>query len=432
MQKTNPEDLYNKFRQHPYISTDSRIAQPGSLFFSLKGDNFNGNIYSRQALDNGAAYAVIDDPAYYSGSQTLLVDDVLLSLQRLASDYRSNIRIPVIGITGTNGKTTTKELMATALSSRFITHATTGNFNNHIGVPITLLNIKPETEIAVIEMGANHPGEIAALCEIARPTHGLITNIGKAHLEGFGSLEGVISAKNELFNYLRKNGGRVFVNAGNALLMSLTADMERITYGDTAEASFRGKISGQGAMLEVLLESPVRLQIQTRLAGNYNFENLMAALCIAHHFRVELTDAALAIENYEPRMNRSQLLKTSRNTVIMDAYNANPSSMRAAITNFAAMDAPVKILILGDMFELGNDAPAEHAQIIQLALQLKFDTVLAAGPQFAAASAGLTGVQAFAGAPELKTWLNEVKFSDAHILVKGSRGMKLETITECL
>lgn len=432
MQKTNPEDLYNKFRQHPYISTDSRIAQPGSLFFSLKGDNFNGNIYSRQALDNGATYAVIDDPAYFTGSQTLLVDDVLLSLQRLASDYRSNIRIPVIGITGTNGKTTTKELMATALSTRFITHATTGNFNNHIGVPITLLNIKPETEIAVIEMGANHPGEIAALCEIARPTHGLITNIGKAHLEGFGSLEGVISAKNELFNYLRKNGGRVFVNAGNALLMSLTADMERITYGDAAEASFRGEISGQGAMLEVLLESPVQLQIQTRLAGNYNFENLMAALCIAHHFRVELTDAAVAVENYEPRMNRSQLLKTGRNTVIMDAYNANPSSMKAAITNFAAMDAPVKVLILGDMFELGNDAPAEHAQIIQLALQLKFDTVLAAGPQFAGASAGLKGVQAFAGVPELKTWLNGIKFRDACILVKGSRGMKLETITECL
>jgi len=432
MQKTSPEDLYNKFRQHPYISTDSRIAQPGSLFFALKGDNFNGNKYGSQALGNGAAFAVIDDPAFYSGTQTLLVEDVLQSLQRLASDYRAHIHIPVIGITGTNGKTTTKELMATALSARFVTHATSGNFNNHIGVPITLLNIKPETEIAVIEMGANHTGEIAALCEIARPTHGIVTNIGKAHLEGFGNLEGVIRAKSELYNYLRKNGGRVFVNNDNALLMSLTAEIERITYGNGPDASFQGKISGPGVMLEVMLENPIALPVKTKLAGNYNFENLMAALCIAHHFRVDLNDAARAVETYEPRMNRSQILQTAHNTVIMDAYNANPSSMRVAITNFAEMTAPVKILVLGDMFELGTDAPDEHSEILRLAIGLKFDSILTAGPHFAHAATGLTGILSFPGVPELKDHLNILKLQNAHILVKGSRGMKLESITDCI
>lgn len=430
MQKTSPGDLYQKFRQHPYISTDSRIAQPGSIFFALKGDNFNGNSYCTQALSNGAAYAVIDEPAFYTGNQTLLVDNVLQSLQQLASDYRAQIRIPVIGITGTNGKTTTKELMASALSARFVTHATSGNLNNHIGVPITLLNIKPETEIAVIEMGANHMGEIAALCEIARPTHGLITNIGKAHLEGFGSLEGVIRAKSELYNYLRKNGGMVFANADNALIMSLTADMERITYGTATTASFRGETEGRGPLLEIRLEKPIALQIKTRLAGNYNFENLMAALCIAHHFRVDITEAARAVENYEPRMNRSQILQTAHNTVIMDAYNANPSSMRVAIANFAATEAAVKVLILGDMFELGNDAPAEHADILKLALEHPFNTILTAGPHFATAAAGLQGITPFPGVPQLKEYLASHQLQHAHILVKGSRGMKLETITD--
>jgi len=432
MQKISPEELYRKFCLHPYISTDSRKALAGSLFFALKGENFNANMYAAQALENGAAYAVIDDPAYFTGEQTLLVEDVLQALQQLASDYRAQIRIPVIGITGTNGKTTTKELMATALSARFHTHATVGNLNNHIGVPITILNIKPETEIAVIEMGANHIGEIAALCQIARPTHGLITNIGKAHLEGFGSAEGVIKAKSELYDYLRNHGGRVFVNADNALLMSLTEGMERILYGSSSEADLHGFVSGKGPMLEVVLDTENDLHVKTRLAGNYNFENLMAAMCIAGHFRVDLGEAVKAVENYEPRMNRSQIIENGRNTIIMDAYNANPSSMRVALANFATVESAQKVLILGDMFELGNEAPAEHTAVLQQAVEFGFDVILTAGPLFETAATEFGRVRAFSDVPELKAYLEQADITGAHILVKGSRGMKLETITDSI
>jgi UDP-N-acetylmuramoyl-tripeptide--D-alanyl-D-alanine ligase len=429
MLRTKPEELLSKFRQHPYISTDSRIAQPGSIFFALKGDNFNGNKYCKQAIANGAAYAVIDDRDYFIDERTLLVDDVLLSLQQLASDYRNKLRIPIIGITGSNGKTTTKELMAAALSARFITHATVGNLNNHIGVPITILTIKPETEIAVIEMGANHIGEIAALCKIARPTHGVITNIGKAHLEGFGSAAGVVKAKSELYNHLRQNGGTVFVNADNSLLMSLTGDLERITYGKSKEAGFRGSLNTSGPFLGFDLEHPFKSPVTTKLAGNYNFENAMAALCIANHFRVYPEDAVKAIENYEPKMNRSQVLQTGRNTLIMDAYNANPSSMQAAILNFSAMEGHHKILLLGDMFELGEEAPGEHITILNLALAQKFRKVITAGPLFAEAAFGQQDVEAFKTTVELNDYLSSEKIKGATILVKGSRGMKLESIT---
>lgn len=429
MRKTKPEELLLTYRQHPYISTDSRIAQPGSIFFALKGDNFNGNKYCKQAIENGAAYAVIDDREYFIDERTLLVDDVLLSLQLLASDYRNKLRIPIIGITGSNGKTTTKELMAAALSARFNTHATAGNFNNHIGVPITLLTIKPETEIAVIEMGANHIGEIAALCKIARPTHGIITNIGKAHLEGFGSAEGVVKAKSELYNHLLNYGGSVFVNADNPLLLSLTIDLERITYGKSEEADFRGSLNSLGPLLGFDLEHPFKSPVSTKLAGNYNFENAMAALCIANHFRVKPEDAVKAIEHYEPKMNRSQVLQTGRNTLIMDAYNANPSSMQAAILNFASMQDLYKILLLGDMFELGEETQNEHKAILKLALAQKFRKVITAGPLFSEAAFGQQGVEAFETIGELSDYLSSEKIEGATILVKGSRGMKLETIT---
>lgn len=429
MRKTKPEELLLKYSQHPYISTDSRIAQPGSLFFSLKGDNFNGNKYCKQAIENGAAYAVIDDQNYFIDERTLLVDDVLLSLQQLASDYRNKLRIPIIGITGTNGKTTTKELMAAALSARFNTHATAGNFNNHIGVPITLLTIKPETEIAVIEMGANHIGEIAALCKIARPTHGIITNIGKAHLEGFGSAEGVIKTKSELYNHLLNYGGSVFVNADNQLLMTLTSNLERITYGKASDADFRGSLVSHGPFLGFDLEHPFKSPVITKLAGNYNFENAMAALCIANHFRVKPEDAVKAIENYEPKMNRSQILKTEKNTLILDAYNANPSSMQAAILNLSAMKGHNKILLLGDMFELGEEAPGEHKAILELALAQKFSRIIVTGPLFAEAATANQNVIAFKTIGELSEYLSSEKIQGSTILVKGSRGMKLETIT---
>lgn len=429
MHITSPEELFARYRQHPYISTDSRIAQPGSIFFALKGENFNGNKYSANALENGAAYAVIDEPEFYLDERTLLVDSVLLSMQLLASDYRNHLRIPIIGITGSNGKTTTKELMAAALSARFNTHATVGNLNNHIGVPITILTIKPETEIAVIEMGANHIGEIAALCKIARPTHGLITNIGKAHLEGFGSAAGVITAKNELYVHLRNYGGTVFVNADNDLLMSLTENMERITYGQSETATFSGSLSHQRSMLEFKLNNPVKASIYTKLAGGYNFENAMAALCVAQHFRVDIEAAVKAVEEYEPRMNRSQIINTGHNTLIMDAYNANPSSMRAALTNFAAMDEANKIVLLGDMFELGTEAANEHTAILEFALSLKFSSIVTIGPDFALAAAGKPGIQAFNTVAELQDFLATNRPKGATILVKGSRGMKLETVT---
>ena len=429
MQKTTPDELLIRYKTHPYISTDSRIAQPGSIFFALKGDNFNGNEYCEKALDNGAAYAVIDDSDFYIDQRTLLVDDVLASLQQLASDFRKHLRIPVIGITGTNGKTTTKELMATALSARFVTHATVGNLNNHIGVPITILTIKPETEIAVIEMGANHIGEIETLCKIARPTHGIITNIGKAHLEGFGSAEGVIKAKNELYNHFRQNGGTVFVNADNPLLMSLTSGMERITYGESENADFRGRIITGGQFLEFGIENPAISHIATKLAGSYNFENAMAALCIAGHFRVKPEEAVKAVENYEPKMNRSQVLKTDKNTLILDAYNANPSSMQAAIHNFSAMNAPDKVLLLGDMFELGTEAGIEHKAILELAITNHFKSIITVGPHFAEAAAGKQNVEAVSTVSELNDYLIHAGIVGATILIKGSRGMKLETIT---
>jgi len=430
MRITNSEELFRKFLQHPYISTDSRKAQPGSLFFALKGDSFNGNAYAAAALEQGAAFAVIDEEASYTGERTLLVGNVLESLQQLARDYRKTLRCPVIGITGTNGKTTTKELIATALSARFSTYATTGNLNNHIGVPITILNIRPETEMAVVEMGANHIGEIAALCNIARPTHGIITNIGKAHLEGFGSPEGVIKEKSELYQHLRDNGGSVFVNAANPLLMNLSEGMERFTYGGHPKAVFRGEADRSEAMLRFRL-LPSQQMVTTHLAGSYNFENAMAALCIATHFRVELNVAIRAVEMYEPRMNRSQVIKTGRNTLILDAYNANPSSMKAALLNFAEMQANLKVAILGDMFELGDASETEHREILAQAINSSTGSIFTAGPHFAKAAEG-TRALAFETTAQLMQYLKDNPLNEALVLIKGSRGMKMESITEIL
>lgn len=430
---TTTNELLEKFLLHSYISTDSRKVMPGSLFFALKGDNFNANLFAEDALKKGAAYAIIDEPDKYLNDQTLVVEDVLQALQSLASLYRSLLKIPIIGITGTNGKTTTKELIATALTTRFSVVATPGNLNNHIGVPLTLLSIKPDTEVAVVEMGANHPGEIAHLCSIARPTHGLITNIGKAHLEGFGGFEGVIKAKKELYDYLNKAGGRVFVNSGNELLMQLSSDSYRTTYGlkdDDEVSGFPG--SDEKGYLAVSLKKPSVQNFSTNLAGTYNFENVMAALCIAHQFRVDIDTAINAIAGYQPDMNRSQIKQTTSNLLILDAYNANPSSMKVALENFNKMKADNKVIILGDMFELGNESLAEHQSIVNLIAEFDFTKIYTAGPYFYKATDGNPRFNHFLSTEELKLAIEKETPQNATILIKGSRGMKLETITGLL
>lgn len=432
MKFTTVRDIYDIFKKYPQINTDSRLSQTGSLFFALKGDNFDGNLFATKALDNGAAYAIIDNPEFALDERTLLVPDVLSCLQELASLHRESLSIPVIGITGTNGKTTTKELLAAALSTRFNTLATRGNLNNHIGVPLTLLSINSETEIAVIEMGANHIGEIESLCRIARPTHGLITNIGKAHLEGFGSPQGVIEAKNELYQHLLKSGGTAFINADNPLLMDLSKNIKRVLYGQNSNAEYQGEADATDGMLKVRLNSPIKTEIQTRLAGEYNFENAMAALAVAGYFKVDICNAAKAIADYQPKLNRSQIIESKYNTLILDAYNANPTSMEMALKNFASLEKKLKVIILGDMFELGEAAQAEHKHILYLATGYGFSAIFTAGRLFMNESADFKGIRAFADAGSLKKELIKKPLRNAMILIKGSRGMKLETLTDAL
>ncbi|MDY0342843.1 MAG: UDP-N-acetylmuramoyl-tripeptide--D-alanyl-D-alanine ligase [Lentimicrobium sp.] len=427
-----PDDLlYQHFKKHPYISTDSRKVMPGSIFFALKGDNFDGNLYANTALDQGASYAVIDNPEVYRNQFNLLVPDVLKALQALAILYRNSLNIPIIGITGSNGKTTTKELMAAALGRRYPVLATSGNLNNHIGVPLTLLSISPEHKMAVVEMGANHRGEIAHLCQIARPTHGLITNIGKAHLEGFGSAEGVIKAKKELYDHLRNHGGTVFVNADDPLLMNLSQNMHRITYGQEQNANFWGIPKTESERgLEISLNNDE--QIQTQLVGSYNFPNIMAALTIALHFRVERAQAIEALAAYEPRMNRSQLLRTAHNLVLLDAYNANPSSMEVALQHFSTMTGNHKVLLLGDMFELGVSSAAEHDHILNLAVALRVEQIYTAGPLFMQAAQAFPKIKSFGSTESLQQKLSSERLTNKTILIKGSRGMKMEQLIEHL
>jgi UDP-N-acetylmuramoyl-tripeptide--D-alanyl-D-alanine ligase len=432
MNYTTKEELYSLFKQHPYISTDSRIAQPGSLFFALRGENFDGNIYAGRAIENGAAYAIIDNQDYHQGTRTLLVKNVLESLQTLASLYRASMSIPIIAITGSNGKTTSKELIAAALSVKFNTHATPGNLNNHIGVPLTILSISAETEIAIIEMGANHIGEIETLCKIARPTHGLITNIGKAHLEGFGGPEGVIKAKNELYQHLSSNGGTVFVNAENPLLMALSKHINRILFGKPEITDYKGSPIMKGATLNVELHKPDSLMVTTNLTGGYNFENVMAAIAISGHFRADLKKVTEAIASYQPKMNRSQILQTEKNTLILDAYNANPSSMESAIRNLKELEKSPKVLIIGDMFELGDSAEMEHTHVLEIATEAGFDKILTAGPHFLKAAIGFNGIKSFDDAISLKEYLKMNSLNNSLILIKGSRGMKLEILTDAL
>lgn len=431
------EELHSAFLKSSGACTDTRQLMAGGMFFALKGPNFDANAFAAKALESGCAFAVVDDPAVVSDERVLLVPEVLRSLQELGRYHRRRFHIPVVAITGTNGKTTTKELVHAVLSADRPTLATIGNLNNHIGVPLTLLRLTGNHRIAIIEMGANHVGDIAELVNIAEPTHGLITNIGRAHLEGFGSYEGVVKAKTEMYDYIGARKGLLFVNTDDELLMSKSEGIERVTYGnrfgsDTLGETWRAE-PDDGPFLRVWFSTSDAcggMVPLTRLIGSYNASNVLAAACIAQHFGVQDQVIADAISDYTPTNNRSQFVDTGRNQVIMDAYNANPSSMAAALENFASLHSERhKLAILGGMKELGAVSTEEHAALIALARKLGLDA-LYVGSEFAEHQA--IGIKAFAHVQEALKHLMENPVTGRMILVKGSRGTKLETLSPAL
>jgi UDP-N-acetylmuramoyl-tripeptide--D-alanyl-D-alanine ligase len=425
------EQIYEFFKKAAGICTDTRNITKGAIFLALKGENFNANNFALDALGKGCSYAIIDEEISGKDDRCILVDDVQKALQYLAKIHRTKMEIPFIGITGTNGKTTTKELIHAVLSEKYKVVATKGNLNNHIGVPMTILSVNKNTEIAIIEMGANHPGEIAGLCEIADPALGLITNIGKAHLEGFGSFEGVVETKNELYKYLRNKKGKVFVNSDNPLLKKLSDGMETVNYG-TSETDFLvSRVVKGNPFLE--METMINNQwehVKTNLVGAYNFENVEAAICIGKYFGVENDRIIRAIGEYHPSNNRSQIIHSGKNTIIMDAYNANPTSMNAALLNFIESNVPEKALILGDMRELGNAETEEHQKILDLLDLNSFKFVILVGPIFKSLSGN--NHLCFETSENAAEWLKQNPVTGKNILIKGSRGIKLEKLLEQL
>lgn len=428
--------LYDHYLKHPFVSTDTRSLKHGSIFFALKGEKFNANDFAEQALEAGCSLAVIDEKEYKKSDNYILVNDVLETLQELAKYHRLQLKIPVIGITGSNGKTTTKELIAAVLNKKYKTLATHGNLNNHIGVPLTLLSITKEHEMAVIEMGANHIGEIAMLSEIVQPDFGIITNIGKAHLEGFGSPEGVIKAKSELYRYIEKTLGTLFLNKDNSLLNSLASTPKIITYGTDENNDCIGKLLNLTPFVE--LEWKARNEkkyneiIKTQIIGKYNFENILAAICIGNYFKVSAADIRDAIEKYIPSNNRSQIITKGTNTILLDAYNANPTSMQAALENFSELKAENKMLILGDMLELGNESKKEHKNIIEELKRRGFTNTILVGKEFTNASKDQNLFLTFNTSDEAAEYLKDKNIQNHSILIKGSRGIKLEKLTELL
>lgn len=428
----NIEEIYNIYLKHPSISTDTRNIKPNSIFFSLKGDNFNGNKFAAQAINEGAAYAIIDEIEFKKNENYILVDNVLETLQQLATFHRNKLKIPIIGITGTNGKTTTKELINVVLSKKFKTQATQGNLNNHIGVPLTILAITNEHEIAIIEMGANHIGEIGELCKISRPDYGIITNIGKAHLEGFGNIEGVIKTKNDLYLAVKQKNGKVFINSDNQLLMDLADNIDKVCYGKKNTNFCYGEIVKRKTFVSLNYNcEKSNNTINTQLVGDYNFENILAAITIGCYFGVENHLIKEALENYTPTNSRSQVVNTDKNTIILDAYNANPSSLEAAIKNFAEIDSDKKVLIIGDMLELGSYSKIEHENILQFIEKHKFDKILLVGSEFMSVCNNEYWY-CFENSQKAKDWIKKNPIENACILVKGSRGIKMEIVMELL
>jgi UDP-N-acetylmuramoyl-tripeptide--D-alanyl-D-alanine ligase len=434
------EQLYAHFLKHPVVCTDTRDIKKDAIFFALKGANFNGNEFAEKALEQGCSLAVIDEEKYKKGDNYLLVNDVLAALQQLANYHRKQLNIPVIGITGSNGKTTTKELIHAVLSKKHNTLATKGNLNNHIGVPLTLLSINKEHEMAIVEMGANHQGEIQLLCEIAEPDFGIITNIGKAHLEGFGGIEGVKKGKGELYRFIENKKGKIFVHADDDVLMEIIGTNDKVTYGTKKLYDIVGTMVQSNDSEFISLQWSTRYTaasmkssqvIHTHLVGVYNYYNLLCAACVGNYFKVEIEKINEALSEYLPTNNRSQLHKTANNTLILDYYNANPTSMEAAIENFAKLNQPNKMVVLGDMLELGNESASEHAKIIELVNQKNIPNVILVGEHFMQVGQN-SNAKIFKNSDDAAAYLKQLSLKNQTALIKGSRGIKLEKVVEVL
>ncbi len=423
------EEIYKLFIKSTGVSTDTRKIKNDCLFFALKGDNFNGNEFASEAIKQGAAYAIVDEDINNSANTIIKVDNVLQTLQKLGNHHRNQFDIPVIGITGSNGKTTTKELIATVLSTSYKVHFTQGNFNNHLGVPLTLLNMPKGTEIAVIEMGANHIGEIADLCKIANPNYGIITNIGKAHLEGFGGYEGVLRAKTELYQHILSNGKTVFINSQEEVLNNMSKRFSKPIMYPSSGDFFECNFLGANPFVAFVVDG---ITYTSQLIGEYNFSNIAGALAIGSYFKVPQNKAIEAIINYIPGNNRSQIIKSTTNTIILDAYNANPNSMEAAIENLAAMDVDSKSVILGDMLELGSDSQKEHEALGKLVGSKKFNAIFFCGTEIRSAVPKCIGSLYFKTKTELADYLTTNPLTNTNVLIKASRSIGLETLVDRL
>ncbi|VAW22371.1 UDP-N-acetylmuramoyl-tripeptide--D-alanyl-D-alanine ligase [hydrothermal vent metagenome] len=419
----NIAQLYNLYTKNYKVDTDTRKIRKGSLFFALKGENFNGNKFASEALKSGAHYAIIDEEKYHNSQNTILVKNVLITLQELANFHRRRLNIPIISLTGSNGKTTTKELVNAVLSKKYKTIATEGNLNNHIGVPLTLLSMSADTEIGIVEMGANHLKEIDFLCQIAEPNYGYITNFGKAHLEGFGSVEGIINGKSELYNFLKQTQGFAFVNNDDKIQIKQSIGVTTICFDKNLV-----KYVESNPFVKTQFKNT---EIKSNLIGKYNYYNIAAAIAIGDYFKVSKINIKSAIENYIPTNNRSQIIKKGIHTIILDAYNANPTSMFAALENFNQLKGSYKIIFLGDMFELGKDSKMEHQKIVDLVTKYNFSKVYLIGKEFA--KTNVKDILVYNNFEAFKTSSKDLNLNTpATILIKGSRGMALERILELL
>ena len=429
---TTTAELYSLFQKHPHVITDTRKLIKGGIFFALKGGNFNGNQFALQALNEGAAYAVIDEDIQINDDRLLMVDDVLKALQDLATYHRIQTKIPVLAITGSNGKTTTKELIAAVLSKKYNVNYTQGNLNNHIGVPLTLLSITNENNFAVVEMGANHQKEIELLASIAKPDFGLITNIGKAHLEGFGGIEGVKKGKGELYQNLKTNQKVIFIQKNSEDLCDLLSDYNQfVSYGTTNEFDVCGNAIDGNEFLKVAIKKPFDVIIQTNLTGNYNLDNVLVAVAVGNHFGVSVNDIKDAIENYQPSNQRSQIIRKEDATIVLDAYNANPSSMQVALENFNKSFEGYKIIALGEMLELGIESEQEHQRLGQLIKEINPQQIILVGSNFKNVATSLNA-NYFDNSVQATEWLKVNLPKSFTILIKGSRGSKMEKLLEAI